>query len=267
MATQARGKRTGFQEALLVQTRVVGALILREMRVRYGSSQIGYVWALAEPVAYIAAMVAMFSYIDRPPPFGTSMALFFALGIIPFRMFANVSNQLTAAMQANEALLTYPIVRQFDTVLARFILEAMTSIAIFVICLGGLSLIDDHIRWPSHPLRLAEGLALILLLDQVPRNVFRDSAHAFATDPLALAYARRAIDAGFDTRVDPALRIFFYMPFEHSEAMADQDRTIALVEAMGAEYCAHHIFMKRAEVDKQAGKDDEAQRDFYVWYV
>ena len=47
-------------------------------------------------------------------------------------------------------------------------------------------------------------LALILLLDQVPRNVFRDSAHAFATDPLALAYARRAIDAGFDTRVEAA---------------------------------------------------------------
>lgn len=76
-------------------------------------------------------------------------------------------------------------------------------------------------------------LALVLLLDQVPRNIFRDSAHAFATDPLAREYAHHAVDAGFDTRVDPALRIFFYMPFEHSEAMTDQDRTVALVEAMG----------------------------------
>ena len=76
-------------------------------------------------------------------------------------------------------------------------------------------------------------LALILLLDQVPRNVFRDSAHAFAIDPLAREYAQRALDAGFDTAVDPALRIFFYMPFEHSEAMADQDRTVALVETLG----------------------------------
>lgn len=76
-------------------------------------------------------------------------------------------------------------------------------------------------------------LALILLLDQLPRNAFRDSAHAFATDPLAREYAQRVIDAGFDTRVDPALRIFFYMPFEHSEEMADQDRTVALVEALG----------------------------------
>ncbi|MEQ1514554.1 MAG: DUF924 family protein [Lysobacteraceae bacterium] len=76
-------------------------------------------------------------------------------------------------------------------------------------------------------------LALILLLDQVPRNVFRSSAHAFATDPLAREYADRAIAAGFDRDVDPALRIFFYLPFEHSEAMADQDRTVALCEALG----------------------------------
>lgn len=76
-------------------------------------------------------------------------------------------------------------------------------------------------------------LALILLLEQVPRNVFRDSAHAFATDPLAREYAQRALDAGFDTRVDPALRIFLYLPFEHSEAMADQDRTVALCKALG----------------------------------
>lgn len=76
-------------------------------------------------------------------------------------------------------------------------------------------------------------LALVLLLDQIPRNVFRNSGHAFATDPLALHCARRAIDAGFDAQVDPALRFFFYMPFEHSEAIADQDRAVALFTALG----------------------------------
>lgn len=75
-------------------------------------------------------------------------------------------------------------------------------------------------------------LALILLLDQVPRNVFRDSGQAFASDTLARAYAERAIAAGFDLRVDPALRIFFYLPFEHSESMADQDRAVALIAAL-----------------------------------
>ena len=77
-------------------------------------------------------------------------------------------------------------------------------------------------------------LALVLLLDQIPRNVFRGSAHAFATDPLALRFAAHAVDAGFDTAVDPALRVFVYLPFEHSEALDDQQRAVALTEAMAA---------------------------------
>ena len=76
-------------------------------------------------------------------------------------------------------------------------------------------------------------LALVLLLDQIPRNIFRGNAHAYATDPLARHYAAGAIDAGFDRAVDPALRIFFYMPFEHSEEMADQQRAVALTTALG----------------------------------
>ncbi|HEU4664229.1 MAG TPA: DUF924 family protein [Dokdonella sp.] len=83
----------------------------------------------------------------------------------------------------------------------------------------------------------AEGaLALVLLLDQIPRNLFRGSAHAFATDGLARAVASGAIDAGHDLAVDAALRLFFYMPFEHSEARADQDRSLALFSAMGDDY-------------------------------
>jgi uncharacterized protein (DUF924 family) len=87
-------------------------------------------------------------------------------------------------------------------------------------------------------------LALVLLLDQIPRNIHRGSAHAFATDGLARLFATRAIDAGFDATVDPRLRIFFYLPFEHSEVLADQDRSLALVQAMGdaryLEYAVAH---------------------------
>ena len=76
-------------------------------------------------------------------------------------------------------------------------------------------------------------LALVLLLDQIPRNVFRDSGHAFATDPLALHYANRAIDAGHDAKIDAGMRFFFYLPFEHSEAIADQDRAVELFTSLG----------------------------------
>ncbi|HJT97705.1 MAG TPA: DUF924 family protein, partial [Rhodanobacteraceae bacterium] len=86
----------------------------------------------------------------------------------------------------------------------------------------------------EHWLDNAEGaLALVILLDQFPRNAFRKSAHMYATDPLARHYADRAIAAGFDRAVDPALRVFFYMPFEHSEGEADQERSVALCTAMG----------------------------------
>ena len=90
----------------------------------------------------------------------------------------------------------------------------------------------EHDGW----LASAEGaLALVLLLDQIPRNVFRGSAHAYATDPLARHYAAGAINAGFDLGVDPALRVFFYLPLEHSEDLADQRRSLALHRGLPGE--------------------------------
>jgi len=83
------------------------------------------------------------------------------------------------------------------------------------------------------------GLALLILLDQIPRNVFRDSAHAYATDGLARAYAQRALEAGFDAQVEPALRPFFYLPFEHSEDLADQERALFLHRALPGENPDH----------------------------
>ena len=76
-------------------------------------------------------------------------------------------------------------------------------------------------------------LVLILLLDQFPRNCFRGCAHSYATDGLARHYADRAIAAGFDAQVEGPLRIFFYMPFEHSESLDDQKRSLDLFTALG----------------------------------
>ncbi|MEN4918829.1 DUF924 family protein [Achromobacter spanius] len=78
-------------------------------------------------------------------------------------------------------------------------------------------------------------LALMILLDQFPRNAYRDTAHMFATDPLAQHFAEHAIAAGHDLEVDTGLRQFFYLPFEHAENLAAQNRCIALMEPLGAE--------------------------------
>jgi len=82
----------------------------------------------------------------------------------------------------------------------------------------------------------AEGaLALLILLDQVPRNIFRGSAHSYATDPLARSIADAAISKRQDQALDPSLRCFFYLPFEHSEALEDQDRCVELSSALDAD--------------------------------
>ncbi len=76
-------------------------------------------------------------------------------------------------------------------------------------------------------------LALLIVLDQFPRNMFRGSARAFAADALARAAADRAIARGFDQEIEPPLRTFFYLPFEHSENLADQERCVTLARATG----------------------------------
>ncbi|MEZ5932057.1 MAG: DUF924 family protein [Alphaproteobacteria bacterium] len=79
----------------------------------------------------------------------------------------------------------------------------------------------------------AEGaLALCLLLDQMPRNMFRATPAAFATDEQAADVARRAIERGFDQTLDLEKRKFLYMPFMHSERLDDQERSVALAAAL-----------------------------------
>jgi len=85
-------------------------------------------------------------------------------------------------------------------------------------------------HWES----MAEGaLALVIVLDQFARNMFRNSARAFAADPLARAVADRAIARGFDQVFAPQERQFFYLPFEHCETPENQERCLALFRALG----------------------------------
>ena len=82
----------------------------------------------------------------------------------------------------------------------------------------------DH--WTLRP----EGaLALLILLDQFPRNMFRGCERAFSTDPKALAIAKRALTKGFDLKINEPERQFFYLPLMHSESITDQDRCVRLI--------------------------------------
>ena len=81
-------------------------------------------------------------------------------------------------------------------------------------------------RWPA----TAQGaLALLILTDQMPRNMFRGEARAFATDGLARGVTKSAIARGLDVQVEGPARQFFYLPLEHSEAMPDQEQAVRLI--------------------------------------
>jgi len=76
-------------------------------------------------------------------------------------------------------------------------------------------------------------LASVIALDQFPRNMFRGSSRTFATDPLALALSREMVASGHDRHLDKEGRLFCYLPFEHSEALADQERAVELISSLG----------------------------------
>lgn len=85
----------------------------------------------------------------------------------------------------------------------------------------------------DHWMETAEGaLALMIVLDQYPRNSFRGTAHQFATDALALSFAKQAVARGYLDQVEPEMRQFFLTPYEHSETLADHDEVVPLAAGM-----------------------------------
>jgi uncharacterized protein (DUF924 family) len=103
--------------------------------------------------------------------------------------------------------------------------------------------------------RTAEGaLACLIVLDQFPRNMFRGDPRSFATDPLARAVARDALDRKFDRQAEGRIRQFYYLPFMHSEDPADQDLSVALMSDRMRD--AEHVLHARAhrEVIRRFGR-------------
>lgn len=126
-----------------ISTRVVFALMMREMSTRYGSSAGGYVWAILEPLAFIGAFSLIFSLIAHDPPIGESFALFFATGFLAFNYFGELSMFSSYAVQMNKALLTYPRVTPIDAIFARFILQFITISIVSMIIIAGIVIVEE----------------------------------------------------------------------------------------------------------------------------
>jgi capsular polysaccharide transport system permease protein len=129
----------------MVQLQVVYALILRETRTRFGTHRLGYVWALCEPVIFIATFAAMYLVIGRLVPWGLDVVPFLTTGFVPFGLFREAANRSLNAISSNRGLLFYPQVRPLDLVLARVILEFATHFIVFCLIMGALCIYEWRI--------------------------------------------------------------------------------------------------------------------------
>lgn len=135
---------------LWLQIRVIAALTLRETRMTFGTSHVGYLWAIIQPLVSISFLVFLFYLIGRQSPYGTSLALFFATAILTLECYNKLSVSLMRAFTSNKSLLTYPMIKETDTLFARLLLIACTFIVINVLFYGGL-IVLGLASLPAHP--------------------------------------------------------------------------------------------------------------------
>jgi len=127
-----------FLQALAVQKRVVTALLFREILAQYGATKVGYIWAIILPISQTLVMSVIFWSIGRADIFGGdfgNIALFIATGFLPLNIFTGLSNQIMHSNSANNALFGYPLVLPFDAMLARLILNTITTLISFIVTL------------------------------------------------------------------------------------------------------------------------------------
>jgi len=118
----------------------------------------------------------------------------------------------------------------------------------------------DCLGWSAHPRSM---LALVILLDQFPRNMFRGEGRAFSSDRRAVAMAKQAIDRGWDLRSDEPERQFFYLPLMHSECLGDQERCVRLMQERMPRHGADNLLHAKAhrEVIRLFGRFPTRNRD------
>lgn len=115
--------------------RTISALMMREMSTTYGRSALGYLWAILEPAAGIMLMSVIFSLGFRSPGIGTSFALFFASGLLPFMMYGDAGSKTSTGLRFSRQLLQYPGVTFIDALAARIAMSAMTQIFVSIVVL------------------------------------------------------------------------------------------------------------------------------------
>lgn len=146
--------------ALKENARVITALVVRTALSRFRKGRLGFVWILLEPAAFAGIFILMHSFTPHIP-FGDNALLFILGGVFGFRMTRAISQKAERAIISNQPMLTYPLVRPLDTIIATFLLESTIWLMICALFMGGLALSTDR-AVIVYPGELAECLLAML---------------------------------------------------------------------------------------------------------
>ena len=153
-------------DGLKIQAQVIYAVILRESRTRYGKSDLGYLWAVIDPLIEMAVLVLLFSLLGRHAAVTAPLPVFIAMGILPFQFMRGSVGRGAAASSSNQALLTYPQVKVVDIVIGRTILELSTTLVVYALFMIGLAIVlgIPLSEWYDEPLEMCFALACLFIM-------------------------------------------------------------------------------------------------------
>jgi len=148
---------------LLIQCRVLHALILRELKARYGNRRLGFLWALIEPLVFISIFVAGFQLIGRTSQSGVEAPLFFVAGFSPFFMFRDVYAEIAGGAKGHQSLLMFPQVTRMDILISKVIVNGAVSASVFLVLMIGLRAMGFTFEL-DNPLGVLVGFGLMIAL-------------------------------------------------------------------------------------------------------
>ena len=151
---------TSVSDAVKTMVRVIHALLLRETKTRYGRTQLGYIWALLEPILIITVLGFVFMYIRMREVPGMPLVQFLITGFIPFMLFRDIVTQSMTAIRRNQLLLNYPQVHVIDFFISRTLLEFSTTLVVLPMLILIVSFTGIEEVSIQDPLRVFAGLCI-----------------------------------------------------------------------------------------------------------
>ncbi len=151
------------RSSLQIQMAVIHALMVREMKTRFGDYRLGYAWAVLEPLLQVLFFSLMYAFGNRTLVGGLAIPVFLATGIAPFLYFQKVVSQCQGAVSANQNLFLFRQVRVFDAFLVRFLLEMVTNFVVLILLIGGAAWLGFDVQLVNSLTFLQAYLLLSLL--------------------------------------------------------------------------------------------------------